>query len=588
MSLDNDPSVYNEIAAINKRFHAELNNPAIKRDPYRFKILAKEFAEFRSSFAPMKSITEDRRTVVKKQFDFGYALTVHKSQGSTYDQVMFHEPSVENAKFLESTKQQLKYVAVSRARSRVYVLTDSEVQPEVKQLDAPKLTKTKTTVTRAQAMRNPKTLYIFTDNTNRTSGKTEIDPESWYSQKYRKTVPLRYPSQTSAMLRGLDNARPISTQHWYDKASGKTRDAGRWNDSDFAEFKKVIDEEIQDIKEAWDSGKYNNVVIATPAGILRTAQNAGISGMSEDRVPKLFKYLLYKMKELDAHINGRQFNETYEESQSAQTVETSVETNDQTVNPSEFINHSGGAYGGDTMWDLIGRKHGVQDHRHYRDENNTKLSKTLDRTGVEATILSKEQMDAARVEIEKLLGKKYPNTVEGNLQVRNYYQVANADAVYAVATLSDNKKGVTGGTNTAVQLGIKLNKPVFVWDLTTEQWYKYDGKQFSPSDTPTLTKNFAGVGTRDIEDYNVRDEQTGLWIPRKQFVGLEKAQKARKAIDDVYKKTFGEGAKKRAVQLDLFQHSSAPINVYSKDKNGYEALSNFEVRPFSVKNAITG
>ena len=315
LALDNEPSVYNQIAAINKQFHASLNNPAIKKDPYAFKKIAKEFAEFRSAFASMKSIVEDRRTVVKKQFDFGYALTVHKSQGSTYDQVMFHEPSVENAKFLESTKQQLKYVAVSRARSRVYVLTDSEVQQEVKQLDTPKLTKTKTDVTRAQAMRNPKTLYIFTDNTNRTSGKTEIDPESWYSQKYRKTVPLRYPSQTSAMLRGLDNARPISTQHWYDKASGKTRDAGRWNDSDFAEFKKVIDEEIQDIKEAWDSGQYDNVVIATPAGILRTAQNAGISGMSRDRVPKLFDYLHYKMKELDAHINGRQFNETYEEKQ---------------------------------------------------------------------------------------------------------------------------------------------------------------------------------------------------------------------------------------------------------------------------------
>jgi hypothetical protein len=38
---------------------------------------------------------------------------------------MFHEPSVENAKFLESTKQQLKYVAVSRARNKVYILTDA-------------------------------------------------------------------------------------------------------------------------------------------------------------------------------------------------------------------------------------------------------------------------------------------------------------------------------------------------------------------------------------------------------------------------------------------------------------------------------
>ena len=332
LALDNGPSVYNQIAAINKQFHAELNNPAVKKDPYIFKKIAKEFAEFRSAFSSMKSIVEDRRTVVKKQFDFGYALTVHKSQGSTYDQVMFHEPSVENAKFLESTKQQLKYVAVSRARSKVYVLTDNEVQQEVKQLDTPKLTKTKTDVTRAQAMRNPKTLYIFTDNTNRTSGKTEIDPESWYSQKYRKTIPLRYPSQTSARLRGLDNARPISTQHWYDKASGKTRDAGRWNDSDFAEFKKVIDEEIQDIKEAWDSGQYDNVVIATPAGVLRTAQNAGISGMSRDRVPKLFDYLHYKMKELDAHINGKQFNETYQENQSTQDINNTPNTDNDPVN----------------------------------------------------------------------------------------------------------------------------------------------------------------------------------------------------------------------------------------------------------------
>ena len=118
------------------------------------------------------------------------------------------------------------------------------------------------------------------------------------------------------MLRGLDNARPISTQHWYDKASGKTRNEGRWNDSDFAEFKKVIDKEIQDIKEAWDSGKYDNVVIATPAGILRVqGMQDDISGMYRERVPKLFDYLLHKMKELDAHINGRQFNETYEEKQ---------------------------------------------------------------------------------------------------------------------------------------------------------------------------------------------------------------------------------------------------------------------------------
>ena len=70
--------------------------------------------------------------------------------------------------------------------------------------------------------------------------------------------------------------------------------------------------------------------------------------------------------------------------------------NQSVANPSEFTNHSGGAYGGDTLWDTIGRKYGVQDHRHYRDRNDTKLAGRLYRSGIEATVVTKEQMDYAR------------------------------------------------------------------------------------------------------------------------------------------------------------------------------------------------
>jgi phage/plasmid-associated DNA primase len=53
----------------------------------------------------------------------------------------------------------------------------------------------------------------------------------------------------------LDNARPISTQRWYHE--GAKGVAGRWTDADFEEFKKVIDQEIQDIMDAWDTGNYD-------------------------------------------------------------------------------------------------------------------------------------------------------------------------------------------------------------------------------------------------------------------------------------------------------------------------------------------
>ena len=222
-------------------------------------------------------------------------------------------------------------------------------------------------------------------------------------------------------------------------------------------------------------------------------------------------------------------------------------------NASQYTNHSGGAYGGDTFWDIIGREYGVTDQRHYKDAGNANLSQKLKNAGVTATILTKEQMDTARTEVERLLGEKYPDTLQGNLQVRNYYQVTNADAVYAVAEVKPTTKPeVFGGTNTAVQLGIKLGKPVYVFDLDTKKWYTQDldflANGFDKTkhewnyngwleiDTPTLTKNFAGVGSRDIELYNIQKE--GKWVPRPQYKGKDIEEAAKQAIRDVYENTF--------------------------------------------------
>jgi hypothetical protein len=48
--------------------------------------------------------------------------------------------------------------------------------------------------------------------------------------------------------------------------------------------------------------------------------------------------------------------------------------------PKDYVNHSGGAYGGDTFWDMVGRKFGVQEHKHYRESSNTNLSQKLKKT----------------------------------------------------------------------------------------------------------------------------------------------------------------------------------------------------------------
>ena len=90
--------------------------------------------------------------------------------------------------------------------------------------------------TRESAEKDTNTLYIFTDNTDRTSGTGVVDDNSPYAKKYGKGK--NYPTQTQAVVRGLPNAMPISTQHWFHKgAKGKT---GRWTDDYIEELLKMI------------------------------------------------------------------------------------------------------------------------------------------------------------------------------------------------------------------------------------------------------------------------------------------------------------------------------------------------------------
>ena len=204
---------------------------------------------------------------------------------------------------------------------------------------------------------------------------------------------------------------------------------------------------------------------------------------------------------------------------------------------SDITLHSGGAYGADTLWDVIGRTFGITKANHYRAEDNKKLSKKLREANVTATILSKEEIDFARNKVNELLKANFQDNIVGNLQARNYYQVANSDGVYAIAPMHKNKQGVSGGTATAVKLGIAMGKPVYVWDTNTKQWYKHNGKTFEAVDTPILSKNPATVGTRDIELYDVRDKATGKYVPNPKYLGDDVATAAAEAIRAVFANT---------------------------------------------------
>lgn len=197
--------------------------------------------------------------------------------------------------------------------------------------------------------------------------------------------------------------------------------------------------------------------------------------------------------------------------------------------------HSGGAIGADTVWGQIGKQFGIS-------EENQMHYKTADMPNGNTQITEQDYKEGKREAAKaanRMFGYDKPEVSMG-LLIRNWSQVKYSDAVYAVGRLvpagenafPDNKKEdtriaknptVTGGTGYAVNMAILNNKPVYVYNqydhpTYPKGWYKYDSNinDYVPTDTPTLIRHFAGIGTRNINE------------------------DGKKAIQDAYEKTFNK------------------------------------------------
>lgn len=652
----NDIGLYNqklqELASYAKR----QTNRALKKQAWS------DFWEYKGRYADV---------------DFGYAITAHKSQGSTYDIVVVDEKDIMGTTATSNQeKSELIYTALTRPRKTAIVISSVPVSnPYTGDIENPSLPKQAERKieyhpgnwTRQEVNDNPDVLYVFGDNTNRTSGSNPISNDSKYARTYG--LGKMFPNATAAIIRGMDNAMPVSTQHWYDPSTGRTRDSGRWNDSDIDDFKKIIDAEFQAIKDEWDTGKYRKIYLPSTG-----LSNGKISQITEARTPVLFKYLYDKTVDLAKYVSiehksthndySDSFQNTYSDNVVVKDVakpwksdsskqnktrriylkgkeskgyfevvkdlednnysvhfkptdsknpnaftqeekailfqavadvipdganlstwgeltkggihelsrfvdlgftktgERSAKTkagedinipiftklpksqstlqNKQNNNPQNYTMNSGGAYGGDTYWDVIGRQFGLTNINHFRPADNQRLSKTLRDRNVKPFSITHEQSNYAREQIKQLTGMELPYDVGGELLARNFYQVDKSDGVFAIANITSSQKAVQGGTNMAVQVGIKQGKPVHVYDLNTESWYQYNQStgRFEVEDTPVLTKSFAGVGTRNIQNYKVN--KNGQWVDREGYVGYDKALKAANAIKAVYQKTFSK------------------------------------------------
>ena len=189
---------------------------------------------------------------------------------------------------------------------------------------------------------------------------------------------------------------------------------------------------------------------------------------------------------------------------------------------------SGGAKGADTIWGVIAKQFGLSKIHHiYWSEESKNRPPEANITVAELQMgefneeeAGKAVANAAHAMYGGSKGKKFKSP----LLLRNYYQVLNADSVFAVAPMGQVgdvfspdvgkesgqrkllKQGPQGGTAYAVEMAIQMDKPVWLYDTISDSWKLYErnsttgeGEWITSNAAPLLTENFAGIGSREVE-----------------------------------------------------------------------------------------
>lgn len=179
-----------------------------------------------------------------------------------------------------------------------------------------------------------------------------------------------------------------------------------------------------------------------------------------------------------------------------------------------IICHSGGAVGSDFYWENktieYGGKVKAYSHKTPKHTSPNKVEITDDDylEGIEK--VKRANLTLKRFGIDKYM----------SMLARNWSQVKYSDQIIAIGMIVNpgkmGSKGyyskspyqiVDGGTGYAIQLGINEGRSIYVFDQIQCSWFRwsYITSDFRICDIPKLTSpNFAGIGTREINDYGIK------------------------------------------------------------------------------------
>lgn len=183
--------------------------------------------------------------------------------------------------------------------------------------------------------------------------------------------------------------------------------------------------------------------------------------------------------------------------------------------------HSGGAKGADDVFRQVAEYYGITEQYHYYYGEQSEYNSPYGNTHI--SIEDYQEGQTKMAESAKFL-YGYPYKKINDVRIcRNWCQIKYSNTVYAVGQLklkgdkfnpskpSDTRTltndCVIGGTGYAVARAILDNKPIYVFDQVIKQWFtfNYDLMEWEYFEgIPPLDNNFAGIGTRDINQEGIQ------------------------------------------------------------------------------------
>lgn len=204
---------------------------------------------------------------------------------------------------------------------------------------------------------------------------------------------------------------------------------------------------------------------------------------------------------------------------------------------------SGGALGADSVWSYYGEQAGIKCYHLIGFDLNRPKGGSPERQAEQASgknvyLNYKQHLHAISelkkldVEISGIKSSEYFKenglSVAEKLQARNYFQTINGDQVLAIVPLVNGKP--TGGTTTAINVAIKLNKPVYILNTKDCSWYTYTEGNFIKCDKPVLKERNTTIGSRTLVKYQTKFR--GQWVDAP-YIGEEKETKIREMIKEL-------------------------------------------------------